>query len=137
MKNLKKLDGSFNIVINGMPYNTIQGDKYFNETKNLYNSNPELFEIEQEIVINVDFLKTKKLQDLKKERDKYKINNNYNNQNIVLNILNGLGNYTEQERFDCKIFFNDLIHKYDNYKEQINSCTTKEELDLITITFGE
>ncbi len=45
--NRKNLDGSFNITINGLPYNTIEGDKYYNETLSLYNSNPELFELEQ------------------------------------------------------------------------------------------
>ena len=46
MKNLKKLDGSFNITVNGMPYNTCEGNKYYSETLELYNSNPELFDEE-------------------------------------------------------------------------------------------
>lgn len=48
--NRKNLDGSFNIVVNGLPYNTTNGDKYFQETCNLFNSHPELFEIEKEII---------------------------------------------------------------------------------------
>lgn len=49
--NTKKLNGSFNITVNGMPYNTIEGDKYFEETKKLYETNPELFEIEKELEV--------------------------------------------------------------------------------------
>ena len=44
--NIKKLDGSFVIEINGMPYHTMIGDKYYNDTMSLCNSNPELFEDE-------------------------------------------------------------------------------------------
>ena len=33
----------FNITVNKMPYNTLEGDKYFNDTLSLFNSNPELF----------------------------------------------------------------------------------------------
>ncbi len=50
MKNLKKTNGSFNITINGMPYNTCNGNKYYNDTLNLYNSNPELFDEEPQTI---------------------------------------------------------------------------------------
>lgn len=46
--NIKKLDGSFDIIVNGLPYNTIEGDEYFQETEILYNEHPELFVTEEE-----------------------------------------------------------------------------------------
>ena len=48
--NIKKLDGSFDIIVNNLPYNTIEGDKYFKETLKLYNEHPELFAIEKETI---------------------------------------------------------------------------------------
>lgn len=51
--NRKNLDGSFNIIVNGLPYNTMKGDKYFQETENLFKSNPELFEIEEKTIEKV------------------------------------------------------------------------------------
>lgn len=43
MTNIKKIDGSFIIEINKLPYHTMEGDKYFKETLELYILNPELF----------------------------------------------------------------------------------------------
>ena len=45
--NRKNLDGSFNIIVNGLPYNTIKGDKYYETTLKQYKKHPELFEIEK------------------------------------------------------------------------------------------
>jgi len=69
--NIKKLDGSFNITVNGMPYNTLEGDKYFNDTLALFNSNPELFDIETVKVKTLDELKSEKIAELKANYDSY------------------------------------------------------------------
>ena len=58
--NRKNLNGSFNIIVNGLPYNTVIGDKYYNETVALFNSNPELFEIEKEKEISIEELRYNK-----------------------------------------------------------------------------
>lgn len=46
--NIKKVDGSFIIEINGLPYHTNSNDRYYNDTLKLYKSNPELFKNEIE-----------------------------------------------------------------------------------------
>lgn len=84
---------------------------------------------------NLETLREEKYKELKSKRDEYKIANNYMNENIVMNLLNNLGNYTEEERQACRDFFNDLILKYDNFKEQINNAKNEEELNNINITF--
>lgn len=63
----KKINGSFNIIVNGMPYNTIKGDKYYEETLKLYNSNSELFEVEKEYIKTLEELKQEKIQELRKK----------------------------------------------------------------------
>lgn len=132
--NLKKLDGSFNITVNGMPYNTINGDTYFNETVSLFNSNPELFELETVKVKTLDELKEAKIVELKANRDNYKKANNYDNEFIVQNILFGLGDYSEADRLFCKTFFNNLIAKYDEIKEVIHNATL-ETINSISTSF--
>ena len=47
--NIKKLEESFDIIVNNLPYNTIKGDKYYQETAILYDKHPELFTIEEKI----------------------------------------------------------------------------------------
>lgn len=136
MKNIKKLDGTFNIKVNGMPYNTIKGDKYFDTTLSLFQSNPELFEMETVKVKSLEELKAEKIAELKSKRDAYKKSNNYDNSNIVDNILIGLGNYTDEERLACKTFFNNLISRYNELKDLINNATL-DTINSISITFGE
>lgn len=69
--NLKKLDGSFNITVNGMPYNTIENDEYFKKTKKLCETNPELFEIEGIKVKTLDELKSEKIAELNTAYNNY------------------------------------------------------------------
>ena len=49
--NIKKLNGSFIIEVDGLPYHTKIGDKYYSKTLQLFNSSPELFEIEKDNIV--------------------------------------------------------------------------------------
>lgn len=133
MKNLKKLDGSFNIVVNGMPYNTIQGDIYFKDTEKLYKKSPELFEIEQEAVIDIELLKTEKINQLKENCSDYifSIYPQYKQTNILAQI----SKYNSKDLKDMKLFIEENINKCDIIEKQIWICTTKQELDLIITIF--
>ena len=91
--NRKNLNGSFNIIVNGLPYNTIKGDKYYQETENLFKSNPELFEIEKEYIKTLEELKQEKIRELKDNCSNY-IYSQYPIHK-QLNIANGLA--TEEE----------------------------------------
>ena len=91
---------------------------------------------EEFTALSLDELKAKKIAELKANRDIYKKANGYDNLNIVDNILIGLGNYTDEERLSCKIFFNNLIIKYDTIKNLINNSNL-ETINSISITFEE
>lgn len=131
--NRKNLNGSFNITVNGMPYNTIQGDKYYNETLQLFNSNPELFELETKIEIPLEELKQEKLNILNSETQKFI----YAKYPIYkqLNIINPLNDYTDKDRNTMNEFINEVRSKNHKFIEQINNCISKEELELININF--
>jgi hypothetical protein len=90
----------------------------------------------QAIVKTLNYLKAEKIAELKVKRDAYKKANNYDNDHVVQNILFGLGNYTDEERLACKTFFNNLIVRYDELKDLINSATINT-INTISITFGE
>lgn len=84
---------------------------------------------------NLETLRKEKLKELSTKRNEYKANNGYESEYTTLNKINLLGGYTEQDKAECEAFFNDLIIKYDNFKEQINNATTKTALNNINITF--
>lgn len=90
----------------------------------------------QAIVKTLNDLKAEKIVELKSKRDAYKKANNYDNPNIVDNILIGLGDYTDEERLACKTFFNNIIARYDELKDLINNATL-DTINSISITFGE
>ncbi len=144
IKNLKKSDGSFNITINGMPYNTNIGDKYYNDTLNLYNSNPELFDIEieetelEKLNKTIKELKLQKKLELKQKRDNYLKLKGYNlSDNDKFNIINLLDNYTEEDKNNYINFLNNnLIPKYNTINKAIEEADTIEDVENIAIDFG-
>ena len=143
--NRKNLDGSFNIIVNGLPYNTIKGDKYFQETENLFKSNPELFDIEKECIKPLEDLKKEKIQELKEKRDEYKKTIFIKDKNLLYledkskyhfdNLILGLCGYTETDLIEYKTYISNISKTYDDYKLKINNTTTKQELDKIIINF--
>lgn len=52
-----------------------------------------------------------------------------------LNIINPLNDYSEEDRNNMNEFINSIRSKNHKFVEQINNCTTREELDLININF--
>lgn len=132
--NRKNLNGSFNITVNGLPYNTIQGDKYYNETVALFNSNPELFEIEEIKEISIEELRYNKKQELKQKRDKYKNDSGFSSF-VYENLEFGLVEDVNGEREKWRAFLKDLIKKYDEFKEQIENSDNVKELELLKIEF--
>lgn len=52
-----------------------------------------------------------------------------------LNIINPLNDYSEEDRNNMNEFINSIRNKNHSFVEQINNCTSKEELDLIKIEF--
>ena len=142
IKNLKKSDGSFNITINGMPYNTNIGDKYYNDTLNLYNSNPELFDIEieetelEKLNKTIKELKLQKKLELKQKRDNYLKLKGYNlSDNDKFNIIN-LIDYTEEDRRNYFDFIkNDLKPKYDNINNAIEKAENIKDINDVDICF--
>lgn len=84
----------------------------------------------------LDQFKLEKINELKKVRDNFKMENNYNySYNDEYNIANLLGNHTIQDRTNYFSFLDKLIMQYNNYKQEIENASTKEELDSINITF--
>jgi len=135
--NLKKLDGSFNIEVNGMPYNTIKSDKYFKETEKLYKKSPELFEIEKEIVIDIKVLQEQKLLENNEKCSAYILSvYPYYKQ---LNIINPLSDYSIEDRTAMNEFIDMQRAKNKEYKKQIlaEEIKLKEDLDKIIIKYGE
>ena len=131
--NRKNLDGSFNIIVNGLPYNTTKGDKYFQETENLFKSNPELFELETKKEIPLEELKQKKIQELKTNCSNYI----YSKYPIFkqLNIAIGLATNEEVEQMVSFIGKARLI--CEEKEQQINSAKTQKELEKISTNFNQ
>lgn len=143
--NRKNLDGSFNIIVNGKPYNTTKGDKYYQQTLDLYNYHPELFEIEIKKEKTLEDLKAEKISELKEKRNKYKKNIFIKDKNLLEledkskyyyeNLQLGLCGYTEADLTEYKTYIANISKIYDDYKLKINNSTTKQELDKIIINF--
>ena len=143
--NRKNLDGSFNIIVNGLPYNTIKGDKYYQKTLDLYNSNPKLFENEKKTGKSLVDLKKEKILELKEKRDEYKKTIFIKDKNLLDledkskyyfdNLILGLCGYTETDLTEYKTYISNISKTYDDYKLKINNTTTKQELDKIIINF--
>ena len=143
--NRKNLDGSFNIIVNGLPYNTIKGDKYYEETLKQYKKHPELFEIEKEYIKTLEELKQEKIQELKEKRDEYKKTIFIKDKNLLEledkskyyfdNLILGLCGYTATDLKEYKTYISNISKTYDDYKLKINNTTTKQELDKIIINF--
>ena len=143
--NRKNLDGSFNIIVNGLPYNTIKGDKYYQKTLDLYNSNPKLFENEKKTGKSLVDLKKEKISELKEKRDEYKKTMFIKDKNLFDledkskyhfdNLILGLCGYTETDLKEYKTYISNISKIYDDYKLKINNATTKQELDKIIINF--
>ena len=129
MKNIKKLDGSFNIEVNGLPYNTIIGDKYYDQTLKLYTSNPELFELEQENTISLKNLKIQKTQEVRDKIEKifYTAYPQYKQNNIAI-----FG--TDQEKAEFKVFHDEKANLFNSVVEQIETSITVEEVEAINIS---
>ena len=122
----KKINGSFNIIVNGMPYNTIKGDKYYEETLKLYNSNSELFEVEKEYIETLEELKQEKIQELRKKANDYILS-----QYPYYKQLNIIRIGTEEEKNDMSSFIDGVRDKINQLELDINSCNTEEELTII------
>ena len=143
--NRKNLDGSFNIIVNGLPYNTIKGDKYYQKTLDLYNSNPKLFENEKKTGKSLVDLKKEKISELKEKRDEYKKTMFIKDKNLFDledkskyhfdNLILGLCGYTETDLKEYKTYISNISKIYNDYKLKINNATTKQELDKIIINF--
>ena len=130
---MKKLDGSFVIEVNGLPYNTIKGDKYFQETENLFKSNPELFDIEKECIKPLEELKQEKIRELKDNCSNY-IYSQYPIHK-QLNIANGLA--TEEEISQMITFIQKARLICEEKEQQINSVKTQKELENISTNFNQ
>lgn len=143
--NRKNLDGSFNIIVNGLPYNTIKGDKYYETTLKQYKKHPELFEIEKEYIKTLEELKQEKILELKEKRDEYKKTIFIKDKNLLEledeskyhfdNLILGLCGYTETDLKEYKTYISNISKTYDDYKLKINNAATKQELDKIIINF--
>ena len=131
--NRKNLDGSFNIIVNGLPYNTIKGDKYYQKTLDLYNSNPKLFENEKKTEKSLEELKKEKIQELKNNCQKYI----YSKYPIYkqINAANGLA--TEEEILQMITFIQKARLICEEKEQQINSVKTQKELEKISTNFNQ
>ena len=131
--NRKNLDGSFNIIVNGLPYNTIKGDKYYQKTLDLYNSNPKLFENEKKTEKSLEELKKEKIQELKNNCQKYI----YSKYPIYkqINVANGLA--TEEEISQMITFIQKARLICEEKEQQINSVKTQKELEKISTNFNQ
>lgn len=127
----KKIDGTFNIIVNGMPYNTIKGDKYYESTLKQYKEHPELFEVEKEYIKTLEELKQEKIQELKSNcsafiYSKYPIYKQ-------LNVANGLA--IEEETNQMHSFINKIRLICNEKESQINSLETAEEVKGFDVEF--
>ena len=131
--NRKNLDGSFNIIVNGLPYNTIKGDKYYQKTLDLYNSNPKLFENEKKTEKPLEELKQEKIQELKNNCQNYI----YSKYPIYkqINVANGLA--TEEEISQMITFIQKARLICEEKEQQINSVKIQKELEKIPTNFNQ
>ena len=109
---------------------------YANTNNSYIEDKGEFYEtVEIEVCIpTLDELKELKKQELKQKRDEYKINSGFSSF-VFENLEFGLIQNIEDEKEKWETFLKDLIKKYDEYKNQINNSSSKEELDLIIIEF--
>ena len=127
MKNMKKLDGSFVIEVNGLPYHTKVDDKYYNKALQLFNSRPELFEIEKEKT-EEDLAEEKrqyKLAEKQGEIDKlqkYLTDTDY----VVIKISEAMINGDKQLTNELKNKYADVITNRNNKRKKMNKF--KEEI---------
>ena len=86
---------------------------------------------------DLEVLKLKKKEELKKARDEYLKQNNYDySENDLFNIVNLIG-FTQEEKDNYIAFIkDDLKVKYDTFALKIKECNNKEELDKIIIDFN-
>lgn len=144
----KKLDETFNIIVNGMPYNTIKGDKYYESTLKQYKEHPELFEVEKEYIKTLEELKKEKILELKKVRDEFKktifikenislydIENSQDNQYLLINLLLGIGEFTSEDLELYKSKISSIAKIYDTTKKLIENCNLENLLKKIVINF--
>lgn len=131
--NIKKLDGSFNIVVNGLPYNTIPGDQYYQQTLDLYNSKPELFEIEKVKEKTLEELKVEKIQKLKNNCMNYI----YSVYPIYkqLDIINPLNDYPIERKEAMNNFIDENRNICNEKEELIKKAKNQKELEEINIEF--
>ena len=131
--NRKNLDGSFNIIVNGLPYNTIKGDKYYEETLKQYKKHPELFEIEKEYIKTLEELKQEKIRELKDNCSNYI----YSKYPIFkqLNIANGLATNEEVEQMVS--FIGQAKLTCEEIEQKIDSAKTQNELENISTNFNQ
>lgn len=131
--NRKNLDGSFNIIVNGLPYNTIKGDKYYEETLKQYQEHPKLFEVEKECIKPLEELKQEKIRELKANCSNY-IYSQYPIHK-QLNIANGLA--TEEEISEMTTFIQKTRLICEDIEQKINSVKTQKELEKISTNFNQ
>lgn len=121
MKNIKKLDGSFVIEVNGLPYHTKVDDKYYNKALQLFNSKPELFEIEKEKT-EEDLAEEKRQHDLaEKQKEieklrKYLTDTDY----VVIKISEAVISEDKQLINELKNKYADVLNKRDEARDKIN-----------------
>ena len=86
---------------------------------------------------DLEVLKLKKKEELKKARDEYLKQNNYDySENDLFNIVNLIG-FTQEEKDNYIAFIKDNLKvKYDIFTLKIKQCNNKEELDNIIIDFN-
>lgn len=81
-------------------------------------------------------LKQEKLKELKRERDKYKEESNFNSF-VFENLEFGLVEDVNNEREKWRNFLKNLIKKYDDFKKQIINIQTEEEIINLKISFND
>lgn len=79
-------------------------------------------------------LKQDKIKELKQKRDEYKKTNGFSSfvyENLEFNLIENI----DGEKEKWRLFLQDLIKKYDIFKEQIIIAENKKELENIIIEF--
>lgn len=121
MKNMKKLDGSFVIEVNGLPYHTKVDDKYYNKALQLFNSRPELFEIEKEKT-EEDLAEEKRQHELAEKQgeidklQKYLADTDY----VVIKISEAMVSGDKQLINELKNKYADVLNERDETRKKIN-----------------
>lgn len=112
------------------------GDYYIDRWN--YQISKPIFTTEDIDTINLILYKKLKIIELKNKRDQWKKDNGYYSENnyIISNILNGIGNYSQDDVDNCRTFVNNLVLTYDSYKTQIENVISISELESIVINFN-